>query len=320
MKMLTAKEMAERLLSVDYAHIIIHRSPDGDCIGAGFALLYALRRMGKKARVICSDEIPARYHFMLPLCETLEEFQPETIITADIADEQLFGDNMEHYKSKVNLAIDHHISNTGFAEETCLDGGAAAACQVMYEIFREMGIEITREMAVCLYTGIATDTGCFMYDNAGARTHQIVSELMSMHPDIPYGIINRNMFTVKSMGRLKLNCVLTEQLESHLEGKCTLVCVTKELMEKYGIEDADLDGVAGFPLQVEGAEVGILLKEREAGTFRISMRSADKVNVSEICASFGGGGHAKAAGCTVEGTAEEVKAVLLEAVKKGFEA
>ncbi len=318
MNALGIKETAERLLDCDYAYILIHRSPDGDCIGAGYALLYALRAMGKKARVYCSDEIPERYRFMLPECETLDEFQPEIIISVDIADEQLFGDNLSCFKGKVDLAIDHHISNTGFAKETCLDGKAAAACQVIYEIFREMGVEITREIAVCLYTGIATDTGCFMYDNAGARTHAIAGEIMAMHPDIPYGIINRNMFTVKSMGRMKLDAILAGRLESYFDGRCTLVCVTKPMIDEYAIRDADLEGIAGFPLQVEGAEVGVVLKEREAGVFRVSMRSADKVNVSEICASLGGGGHIKAAGCSVSGTEEEAKAVILGAVAKGL--
>ncbi len=319
MREISVKETAERLLDCDYAYILIHRSPDGDCIGAGYALLYALRAMGKKAKVYCNDEIPARYRFMIPECETTEDFQPEIIISADIADEQLFGDNLSCFKGKVDLAIDHHISNTGFAKETCLDGKAAAACQVVYEIFREMKVEITREIAVCLYTGIATDTGCFMYDNAGARTHAIAGEIMAIHPEIPYGIINRNMFTVKSMGRIRLDAILADRLESYFDGKCTMVSVTKALMEEYSIDEAELEGIAGFPLQVEGAEVGVVLKEREVGIFRISMRSADKVNVSEICSFLGGGGHIKAAGCSITGTEEEAKAAILEAVAKGLE-
>lgn len=320
MRQLTVKETAQRILGCESAYILIHRSPDGDCIGAGFALMYAMKALSKKARVLCSDEIPERYHFMLPELQTLEEFEPELIIAADIADEQLFGENLAEYRGKVELCIDHHISNTGYAEELCLDGKAAAACQVLYEILLEMGVEITREIAVCLYTGIATDTGCFMYDNTGARTHQIAAELMAMYPDIPYGIINRNMFTVKSMGRMQLDRILTEQLESYMDGQCMLVCVTRKLMEEYSIEESELEGIAGFPLQVEGAQIGIVLKEREENVFRISMRSADWVNVSAICQSLGGGGHMKAAGCTIEGTAEEAKRIILEAAAKGMAA
>ena len=318
MKQLTVKETAKRLLDAESAYILIHRSPDGDCIGSGYALAEAFRLLGKKARVLCSDEIPKRYHFMLPELMTLEEFEPKLIVAADVADEKLLGDALSEYRGRVDLCIDHHISNTGYAEELCLDGKAAAACQVLYEVLREMNVPITREIAVCLYTGIATDTGCFMYDNVGAHTHRIVAEIMDAQPDIRYAIINRNMFTVKSMGRMQLDKILTELLESYMDGKCMLVCITKELMDKYAIDESELEGIAGFPLQVEGAQVSVVMKEYEENVFRISMRSADWVNVSDICQTLGGGGHIKAAGCTIEGTAEEAKNVILEAVAKGM--
>ena len=320
MREVTVKETAKRLLDAECAYILIHRSPDGDCIGSGYALAMAMESLGKKARVLCSDEIPSRYHFMLPETQTLEYFEPDIIVSCDIADEKLFGDSLsEQYAGKVDLCIDHHISNTGYAKELCLNGRAAATCEVLYEILREMNVTVTDKMAVCLYTGIATDTGCFMYSNTGPRTLHIVAEIMEQHPDINYANINREMFIVKSMGRMQLDKILTEQLESHLDGKCMLVCITKELMEKYGIEDSELEGVSGFPLQVEGAQVSIVLKEREKGVFRVSMRSADWVNVSAICQNFGGGGHVKAAGCAVEGTAEEAKKLLVEAVRKGMQ-
>lgn len=320
MKEVSVKEAAKRLLDAESAVIIIHRSPDGDCIGSGYALAMALRSLGKKAKVICNDEIPSRYHFMLPKEETLEYFEPDIIIASDVADEKLFGDNIfEQYAGKVDLCIDHHISNSGYAKELCLDGKAAAACQVVYEILNEMNIPITKEIAVCLYTGIATDTGCFMYSNTGSRTLRIVSEIMEQHPDINYSNINRAMFVVKSMGRMQLDKIMTEQLESYLDGKCMVVCITKELMEKYSIDDSELEGVSGFPLQVEGTEVSIVLKERETGVFRVSMRSADWVNVSAICQNFGGGGHVKAAGCSIEGTADRAKKLLVEAVRKGMQ-
>ncbi|MDE6020591.1 MAG: bifunctional oligoribonuclease/PAP phosphatase NrnA [Ruminococcus sp.] len=320
MREFTVNEAAKRLLEAENAYILIHRSPDGDCIGSGYALALALRSQGKKAKVLCSDAIPERYHFMLPEAETIEHFEPDIIISADVADEKLIGDTLfEQYAGKTDLCIDHHISNTGYAKELCLDGNAAAACQVVYEILKAMNISVTREMAVCLYTGLATDTGCFMYDNVSPRTLRIAAEIMEQYPDIPYAAINRNMFIVKSMGRMQLDSILTKQLESYADGKCMLVCITKELMDKYGIDESELDGVAGFPLQVEGAEVGIVLKEREKNFFRISMRSADKVNVSDICKCFGGGGHIKAAGCSIEASAEDAKRMLVEAVMKGMQ-
>ncbi len=319
MRELTVKETAQRLLECESAYIIIHRRPDGDCTGSGFALMYALRSMGRKARVLCSDEIPEKFHFLMPEVETLEEFHPEMIISADIADEQLFGENLTEYEGRVDLCIDHHISNTGYAKELCLDGNAAAACQVAYEVIREMGIPFTREIAMCLYTGIATDTGCFMHDNAKARTFEIVSEIMKMHPDIPYADINRRMFTIKSMGRLRLEGLLAEQIESYADGRLTVITITKELMEKYGIAESDFEGLAGFPLQVEGAEVGAVIKERDGGECRVSLRSAGNMNVSLICQAFGGGGHKRAAGCSIHAAPLAAKQLIVSAVLKGFE-
>lgn len=320
MKELTVKETAKRLLEAGDAYILIHRSPDGDCIGSGYALAMALRSIGRRAKVLCSDIISERYRFMLPKEDTADNFEPDIIISVDVADEKLLGDDLlDQYAGKVDLCIDHHISNMCYAKELCLDGKAAAACQVVYEILKEMGICITKEMAICLYTGIATDTGCFMYDNVSPDTLRITAEIMEQHNDIRYSVINRNMFIVKSMGRMKLDSILTEQLESYLDGKCILVCITKELIDKYNIEESELEGIAGFPLQVENAQVGIVMKEREENTFRISMRSADNVNVSEICKKFGGGGHIKAAGCSIKSTAEEAKIMLIEAVMKGMQ-
>lgn len=319
MRELTVKEAAQRLLECESAYIIIHRRPDGDCTGAGFALMYTLRSMGRKARVLCSDEIPDKFHFLMPETETLEELHPEKIITVDIADEQLFGEELAGYKGKADLCIDHHISNTGYAKELCLDGNAAAACQVLYEVIREMGVPLTREAAMCLYTGIATDTGCFMYDTAGARVHGIVSEIMTMYPDIPYADINRRMFTIKSLGRLRLEGLLAEQIESFAGGRLTAITITKELIEKYGIAESEFEGLAGFPLQVEGAEVGAVIKEREAGECRVSLRSAGNLNVSTICQIFGGGGHRRAAGCSIYASPAEAKQLITDAVLKGFE-
>jgi phosphoesterase RecJ-like protein len=315
----TVKETARMLLACEDAYILIHQSPDGDCIGAGYGLAQALWQLGKRAKVLCSDPIPERYHFLLPDLSAHEtEFAPQIVIAVDVADEKLLGDGLEAYKGKVDLCIDHHISNVGYARQLCLDGGAGAACQVLCEVLRAMRIPITYGIAMCLYTGMATDTGGFLYDNTSARTHRLVADLMDQRPEVPYARINRNLFQVKSIGRLRLDQILTDHLECYLDGACYLLCVTRVDREQYGIEESELDGIAGFPLQVEGAQVGIVLKEREENVFKVSMRSAEWVNVSAICQTLGGGGHMKAAGCLVRADAETAKKLLVEAVAKGM--
>lgn len=171
---------------------------------------------------------------------------------------------------------------------------------------------------MCLYTGIATDSGCFKYDCTTPRTHEIAAEMKRCY-DINFAKINRYMFDVKSMGRLKLESKMCDLMEEHLDGKLVMLAVTQKMMEELGIQMEELEGFAPMTLQLENTEVGILIREREPNVFKCSFRSADEVNVSLICQSIGGGGHAKAAGCTMEGDIETVKENLKEAVRKAIE-
>lgn len=307
-------ETAQILKNCRDAVIITHQSPDGDCIGAGFALKDILAELGIRSRVVCSDEFPSRYDFMTCVgCG--EDFEPQSIISVDIADVQLMGSLIEVYGDKVQLCIDHHISNTGYAEKTLLDGEASATCELIYRLACELGTNISDHCAMCIYTGIATDTGCFKYDCTTALCHEIAAELMREHK-LNYAKINRNMFDVKSVGRIKMECKVTELMEYYLDNKLTMICITADIMKQTGVDINDLEGCASLPLQVEGVEVGIMLKEREPNVYKISMRSANDVNVSEICSTLGGGGHAKAAGCLLKGELNDVKARLIEAVRK----
>lgn len=312
--LINLEKTAEFLRNCDNAVIITHQSPDGDCIGAGFALKDILSELGKKSRVVCSDEFPPRYDFMTSTGAG-EDFEPDTIIAVDIADTQLMGSLEEVYGSRVQLCIDHHVSNTGYAEKTMLRAEASATCEIIYDLACLLGVNISDHCACCIYTGIATDTGCFKYDCTTVRAHEITAELMKKHK-LNYALINRNMFDVKSKGRMKMESAVVELMEYHFGGKLTIICVTKDIMERMGVDSNELEGCASLPLQVEGVEVGIMLKERETSVYKISMRSANDVNVSEICRTLGGGGHAKAAGCLLEGTIEEVKERLIETVGK----
>lgn len=309
-------EAAELLKNCENAYILIHQSPDGDCTGSGIALYHILKYMGKKAKVICSDEIPARYDF---LTESYidEEFEPQFIIASDVADINLLGDYKDSYGEAVNLCIDHHISNTDYAEKTLVCPDASAACEVVFELIKILEIPLTEEITKCIYTGIATDTGCFKYENTTARCHEIVAELKRTY-DVGYAHINREMFEVKSRGRIKIEMAVTDIMEYYLDGRCTMICVTTDILDRWGVDESELEGIAGIPLQIEGVEVGVTIKQRDETSFKISMRSANKVNVSNICASLGGGGHIKAAGCLLSGTLDEVKKQIIDAVAEGM--
>ncbi len=304
------------LRNCEDAVIITHQSPDGDCIGAGFGLKDILEELGVRSRVVCSDGFPSRYGFMTAGQQN-EDFEPKTVIAVDIADTKLMGRYEEIYGNRVQLCIDHHESNKNYAEMTLLRSKATAACEVIYNLAKRMEVEISRHCAMCLYTGIATDSGCFRYDCTTPRAHEIAAEMKRSY-DINFGLINRYMFEVKSKGRMLLEAKFCELMEEHIGGKLIIAAVTQEMMSSLGITCDELEGLAPITLQLEGTEVGILMREREPGEFKCSFRSADEVNVSEICQTLGGGGHAKAAGCSIKGSCESVKEQLIEAVRKAL--
>lgn len=297
------------------AVIITHQSPDGDCIGAGFGLKDILTELGIRSRVVCSDEFTSRYDFLTD-AGAGEEFKPETIIAVDIADTKLMGKYQEIYGDKVQLCIDHHVSNRNYAEKTLLRPKATAACEIIYDLAKFMGINISSHCAMCLYTGIATDSGCFRYDCTTSHAHEIAAEMKRCYSDINFSKINRRMFEIKSKGRMILESKFVNIMEEYLDNKLVIAAVTLDMMNELGINSDEFEGLAPMTIQLEDTEVGILMKEREPNIYRCSFRSADSVNVSDICRAFGGGGHAKAAGCTIEGTLDDAKKQLVEAVRK----
>ena len=178
-----------RLLGADDILILCHKNPDGDTIGSGAALCLALQRLGKTAAVLCSDPIPAMYDF-LPITEFDGSYTPRFVVAVDVAGIQLFGDrnHMADYAGHVDLCIDHHGSNSGYAYETLVDDHAAAAAELLTALIPELGVEITPDIAACLYTGIATDTGCFRFTNTTAATHRAAATLIeagALRPDLP---------------------------------------------------------------------------------------------------------------------------------------
>lgn len=315
MKTVTIKEAAQMLLSHDNILILMHKSPDGDAIGSAYGLCAALRNAGKNAQPVCSDPIPEKYGYItdkLPFCE----FEPEYIVSVDLADTQLFGEALECYKDKVSLCIDHHGSNTGFAEYGIIDASAGACAQILVPIIREMGVTVDSLIADAIFTGITTDTGCFKFSNASADSYRIAADMIDC--GARSAMINRIMFDTKTRQHLALEKMALESLRYFENGSIAMITVTMDMMKQTGAQDCDLDGIASLPRQIEGVKIGITVKEKEPGFFKMSVRTTDDVNASKICALLNGGGHRAAAGCSVKGTREEAEGKILEAAKKIF--
>ena len=295
--------------------ILCHRNPDGDTLGSAYALHYILAQLGKRSRVECHDEIPAQYSYML-LDYRKEDFEPKAVVAVDIADEQLFGENLDKYRGKVDLCIDHHGSNKHYAKNWLVRDTAAANCEIIEDIcygFEEA--ELTKLIADCIYTGVSTDTGCFRYSNTTGHTHAVAGRMFKAGCD--FVMINRVMFELKSLSRIAIEKEVLNTVEYHFDKKCALVYITREMMERTGAIEAELEGVAAMPRQIEGVEVGITLRQRDNG-YKISMRTGEEVDASTVCAKLGGGGHRCASGCFVEGDLETAKRTILSAVGESF--
>lgn len=298
----TAAFLRER----DCFDILTHDYPDGDTLGSAFALCLVLQQMGKQARVIAVS-VPGDFVF-LQQDVAAQAFETQTVVTVDVADEKLLGKNRERYEGRIDLCIDHHRTNNVSAPRKLVDGGAAANCEILFKLFREMDITWTRAVANCLYTGISTDTGCFRYTNTTAETLRIAADIIDVGCDTAF--INKVMFETKTKKKVALEREILDTIEYCFDGRCAIIAATLDIQRRVGVEDGELEGLASIPRQIEGVEIGITLREKTPNEFKVSVRTNGAVNAAELCARLGGGGHSAAAGCSVSGTLEEAKATL----------
>lgn len=310
---ITLEQAAEFLRRNDNYLILSHANPDGDTFGCSHGLCGALQRIGKKAKIACADPLSERFLYLREGIEA-QEFTEENIISVDVADKSLLGDLEEKYGNEVVLAIDHHVSHVPFAERVFVDDTAAAACEIIYELVLLLGDNVMdKNIARCLYTGIATDTGCFKFGNTTELTHIKAGKLMEYDFDTP--ALNYVLFDMKTKARIKLEQYVFENIEFFAEDKGAIIALSKEILDSVDIED--VNGISALPRQIQGVEVGIVLKEKKDG-WKASLRS-NNVNVQEICGLFGGGGHIRAAGCTIKNTpVEKVKEQLAAAVTEAL--
>lgn len=305
--MIDLQRAAELLKSKDNILILTHINPDGDTLGSGFALLRALRNMGKRARLINADPIPEKFAYLYEGIGD-EAFTEEFIVSVDVAERKLLGSLCDEYADRVDLAVDHHESSRTFAKETYCESDSASCCEIIYLLLEAMGTDITKEIADCIYTGMSTDTGCFKYSNVTVRTHEIAARLIKAGAD--HSRINVRMFETKTMGDFMLQKMCLDTLEVYGGGKVAVITVTKDMLAQCGVDKSALDAIKPITRQIEGVEIGITVKEEKDGKTGISVRTGEGYDASAICAHFGGGGHVRAAGCEIKGTVKEAAEMM----------
>jgi len=315
-KELTLRKTAAFLKKHNNYIILTHASPDGDTLGSAYALYYALNEIGKVACVVCPDVIPQKYDYFARKTDHVSR-ENATVIAVDVADERLLGALQEEFAGQIDICIDHHISNTRFAKNLYLDTTAAAAAECIYDLIALMKVNINDITAKAIYTGLATDTGCFKYSNVTEKTHLLAAELYNFNIDAPE--INRLMFDTKPKKLLELEKMVLDSAEFHFDDKCIILTVTEQMQNETGCSGTELEGIAVISRSVEGVKAGVTIKQTDTEEFKVSLRTYPPLDASEICKKLGGGGHKNAAAATVLGNLEQVKATVLGAVKENME-
>lgn len=305
------KGCAKLLLTHEDILIVTHKNPDGDTASCAAALCSALRRAGRRACVFPNPQLSRK---LRPWCEKYfapESFQAKYVVSVDVADEKLF---CHGFEGRVDLCIDHHPSNTHFAAQSFIHGERASCAEIVMQIILMMNADLTEEEATLLYIGLSTDTGCFQYANTDTAAFCAAAELLRAGADNV--TVNTVFFRKVSAARIRLESMIYDGIRFYRDGTIAVAVVTLKMLEEAGAVEDDLDDLAGLAGRCESSRVNITVREKEDGTCRVSVRSFQEVNSSDICAVFGGGGHAMAAGCTVPGTPERVRELLVKVTEE----
>jgi len=309
----TAEEAAKLLAERDNFLIITHRRPDGDTLGSAAALCLALQALDKTAYLFPNPEVTPKYHWLVEGLEADEEFQPETVVSVDVADLTLFPADAKVYANRVDLAIDHHDSSRAFSRALWCDPTAAATGELILHMVDLLEVELDENIADAIYTAVSTDTGCFKFSSVTANSFLTAARCAEAGADIAG--LNLELFIIKSPSRLKLEGAVQAGMEFFEDGRIALVKITRALIESTGASIDDQDGIAAIPRNVEGVEIGITVTEQESDC-KISVRTSNRINAAEICRKFGGGGHRAAAGCNIPASIGEVGDMLVAAARE----
>ncbi len=305
---LTASECAAWLGEHDDYIIISHRRPDGDTLCSGAALCSALRRAGKRAWCFDNPETTDTYRpFVAPYLAP-EGLSPSTLVTVDVASEGLFPAGIS---TPVPLAIDHHPSNSRFAENLCLAAERSSCGELVMEIIKALCGSMTAGEANLLYAAVSTDTGCFQYSNTNAATLRAAAELVECGAE--NSALNTLLFRTMSRARMALEGRMLTGMRYFKDGRISVNIVTQAMLDECGADENDCDDLAGIAGKAKGSLISLTIREVAEGS-KVSARSKPGINVSDVCAVYGGGGHAMAAGVTLSCGVEEALELMLRAI------
>ncbi len=308
----TITSVVRFLLENDNFGIGIHANPDGDCFGSACGLAGALKKLGKNALILSPGILPKRLLFLnyseIEVIEGLEGYdkiknQIKTYITVDVASNHLLGELSEVFEKKNKFAIDHHEKNTIISDRLYLESTASAAGEIVYKIICELE-EWTNEsvwdknIASSVFGAISSDTGCFKYGNTSSETHRIAAKLIEKSADSRD--INYRLFDLKSAVQIAVEGLAYKSIEYYENGKISFIYLSNEMLESIGASVSDTETVSQLGRGIEGVQIAAFMRDNADGEFKVSVRCNNNADLSILCSSLGiGGGHKKAAGCTI---------------------
>ena len=314
--MMTRHEAAQWLLSRDCFCILTHRKPDGDTLGSAAGLCRGLRQLGKQAYVLENPEITPRY---ARLAEGLTRSAPEpgdTLVAVDVAAPGMLLRGFGAPEGRVALRIDHHGSATSFTELELVDPTAGATAEIICDLLLEMGVTMDQAIGTALYTGTATDTGCFRFANTTAHTFRVAA--VCAGAGAPVFALNQALFETSSLARLRLQGWMVENVKLLRDGSLAVCAIPKSLEQALGATEDDLDNISNFPRTIAGVCMAATLREKTDGGCKLSVRAVPGYDAAAVCAVFGGGGHKGAGGGDIPlplpEAAAAVEKVMLEQV------
>ncbi len=297
-----------------------HVSPDGDTLGAALALCRGLGQLGLRVAPFCQDPVPQYLSFLpgaqdLRTPESLAEGERfDLLLCVDVSDEERLG-RCAALKDRANRTaqLDHHGTNPGFCQENCVDPGATATALLAKELLRRLGCPLDREMAICLYVGVCTDSGGFAFNNTTAEAFRAAGDLMDA--GLPLSELNRRLFRSRPPEQVLLLHRALETLRFEEGGSLTTMTLTRRTMEECGALPEHTDMIVNYGLDIRGVKMTAFLRENGDGTVKASLRSVPPLRVDRVAATFGGGGHAQAAGVTMRTDLNSARALLLARMK-----
>jgi phosphoesterase RecJ-like protein len=296
--------------------ITAHVRPDGDSLGSSLALYWILKALGKDPVVIMRDRAPRQYRWLpgaddvLVMPEVSEMFDGAFVIEcSDIDRPGLVGLELQNV-----VNIDHHSTTAHFGNINWIDATASAVGEMVYNLCKALGVTPTREIAMCVYTALLTDTGSFQFSNTTDRTFKIASELVRR--GVEPAKVSQALFYSYPYSKIKLLGLALSTLERDTSGQVAWVCVSLDDMERAEANEEDSDGIVNYALSVGDVEAVAFFKEVSPEVYRVSLRSKGKINVARVAEKFGGGGHKNASGCTVAGEFDDIRRDVVERLRE----